>query len=134
MNHIEIEEIYDLPTGIDSIQDIVEKDTYDKIISGLQEREKEVVSLKILSNLTFREIGQILNIPTATAQWRYYKSLHCLKILIGNISMLLFTSIIHITRRSQKNRYDQYWNLKYLCCIFIRYYYFFNYFAKTPTK
>lgn len=40
----------------------------------------EIVSLKILSNLTFAEIGKLLGESTNTVKWRYYKAIYALKI------------------------------------------------------
>ena len=93
---LDLNEIYDIQDTDNKIKEIVDIDYYNRIIDCLDEKEKEVVSLKILSNFTFKEIGEILNIPTATAQWRYYKSVHTLKILISNLALFIITFSLFI--------------------------------------
>lgn len=88
-NTLNLEEIYYISSEDKDIKEIIEQDSYNKIISRLNAEEQEIVSLKILSNLSFKEIAQILNKPLGTIQWKYYKSLHTLKILISNLSMFM---------------------------------------------
>ena len=66
----------------------------------LSEKEQEIVSLKILSGLSFKEIANILNMPIATVQWRYYKALHTLKILTGNLSMFIVAITIFLANKT----------------------------------
>ena len=80
---VNIDDIYELQEESSEIEEIIDIHTYNKIISGLTEKEKEIVSLKILSNLTFKKIGQMLQMPTATVQWKYYKAVNSLKISLG---------------------------------------------------
>lgn len=96
---INIEEVYYITNEDQELNEIMEKDSYNKIISKLNKKEQEIVSLKILSNLSFKEISQILNMPIGTVQWRYYKSLHTLKILLSNLAMYLVTIGIFITNK-----------------------------------
>jgi len=95
-NNIDLDDIYDIQDKNSKIQEIVDIDYYNRIISGLDEKEKEILSLKILSKFTFKEIGKILNIPTATVQWRYYKSIHTLKLLISNLALLIISITLFI--------------------------------------
>ena len=69
---IPLDEIYDISeeTECRYIQDIIDKEKYEKIISGLSLKEKEIVSLKIVGELSFKEISRILNEPIGTVQWR----------------------------------------------------------------
>ena len=41
--------------------------------------------------MTFKDISKLLKMPIGTVQWKYYTSIHTLKILIGNIS---FSNIV----------------------------------------
>ena len=64
-----------------------------------------IKTLKILSELSFREIAGILNMPIGTVQWKYYKALHTLKILIGNLSMFIVAITVFIANKTVfKNR------------------------------
>lgn len=90
----------------EEIKKIIDVDTYNNIISGLNEDEKQIVSLKILSNFTFKKIGQMLSMPTPTVQWKYYKAVDSLKISIGNLALFLCTFIVLIIKnmRNERNR------------------------------
>ena len=96
---ISIDELYYITHEDKELNEIIEKDTYNKIIVKLPLKEQEIVSLKILSKLSFREISIILNIPIGTVQWRYYKGLHTLKLLLGNLSMFAITMTILVLKK-----------------------------------
>lgn len=95
---VNIEEIYEIKEETDEIEKIIDVHTYNKIINGLNEKEKEIVSLKILSNFTFKKIGQLLKMPTATVQWKYYKAVDSLKISLGNLDMFMITFIVLVVK------------------------------------
>lgn len=95
---VNIEEIYEIKEEMDEIEKIIDVHTYNKIINGLKEKEKEIVSLKILSNFTFKKIGQLLKMPTATVQWKYYKAVDSLKISLGNLAMFMITFIVLVVK------------------------------------
>lgn len=104
---VNIEEAYFLLEEDKEIQKIIEKDSYNNLIKKLPEKDREIISLKILSNMSFREISNLLNIPIGTVQWRYYTSLHSLKLMIGNISMFILTiSIFILHRKFEKNKFE----------------------------
>ena len=95
-NNLDIDSIYDIETPNNEIDEIISKDSYNRLISKLNEKEKEIISLKILANLSFDEIANLLNEPTSTIKWRYYKSINSLKILLGNLGMCIITLVIGI--------------------------------------
>lgn len=95
-NNIELEETYEIEDKNNEIDNLINQDSYNKLISNLKEKEKEVVSLKIISNLSFSEIGKLLNEPTGTIKWRYYKSIHTLRLLLSNLGIFIITFIIGI--------------------------------------
>lgn len=90
----DLEDMYYIIDEDVNINKLLDYDSYNRLISRLNKKEQEIVSLKILSNLTFKEIGQVLNEPVETIKWRYYKSVHTLKILLSNFGMFLITLII----------------------------------------
>ena len=104
---LNIDEIYYIASECDELNEIIQKDTFNKIISNLNKKEQEIVSLKILSNLSFKEISQILDIPIGTVPWKYYKSLHTLKILLSSLSMYIVTIIVFIAQRNNNKTYKQ---------------------------
>lgn len=96
--NISIDEIYEMPENFNGIDDVIDKDYYNKLISGLKEDEKIIVSLKILSNFTFKKISQVMNIPIGTVQWKYYNAINSLKISIGSLVGAVLAFIVVIAR------------------------------------
>lgn len=88
----------------DKIEEIIQKEDYEKLISSLEQKEKQIISLKVEVGLTFKEIAKILNMPIGTIQWKYYKSLHSLKLLIGNLSLFIITAILTIANLGKNKR------------------------------
>ena len=107
---IDIDEIYYIAEEDKEINKIIDNDSYNKIIAKLDKQEQEIVSLKILSNLSFREISVILDIPIGTVQWKYYSSLYTLRLLLGNISMAIIGILLYI-KGNIKNRTMQETNI-----------------------
>lgn len=92
-NHIELEEIYEIEDNNNEINELINKDSYNRLIGKLNENEKEIISLKILSNLSFKEIAKLLNKPTGTIKWIYYKSINTLKLLLSNLAIFIISFI-----------------------------------------
>ena len=105
-NEIDIDDIYDIPNLKNEIDEIIDIDNFNTIIKCLDEKEKEIVSLKIISNFTFKEIAEILEIPIGTVQWKYYKAVHTLKIFISNLAMFVITFLIYIINSQTKNSFE----------------------------
>ncbi len=80
-------------SNTNEIDDIVENEDYKKILKKLNKKEEQIISLKVLSEFTFKEIGEILSMPTATVQWYYYKSIKSLKIAISNLAMFIIALV-----------------------------------------
>lgn len=90
-NSISLDELYYINSEDEELNKLIDIDSYNRLISRLNKKEQEILSLKVLANLSFKEIAQILNEPISTIQWRYYKSVHTLKILLSNLSMFIVT-------------------------------------------
>ena len=105
-NEIDIEEIYDIPNLKNEIDEIIDIDEFNRITQCLDYTEKEIVSLKIISNFTFKEISQILNMPIGTVQWKYYKAVHTLKIFISNLAMFAITFLLYIANNQTKQSFE----------------------------
>ncbi len=85
--NINVEELYEISMAETKFSDIEFIETYNKIFDKLNSTEKEIVSLKIFADFTFKEISKCLNIPIGTVQWKYYRSIEVLKKSI-DLSML----------------------------------------------
>ena len=95
-NNIDYDSMYEIVETNNEINQIIDKDSYNRIISKLNDTEKQIISLKILADLSFGEIGKLLNIPTGTVKWKYYKSINTLKILLSNLSIFIVTFLSSI--------------------------------------
>ena len=102
-NNLDIDSIYEIETPNNEIEEAISRDAYNRLIKNLNYKEKEIISLKILANLSFDEIANILKEPTSTIKWRYYKSINSLKILLGNLGMFIITLVIGIKSLFNKN-------------------------------
>lgn len=101
---VSLETVYEIEDKNNEINEIIDQDTYNRLISKLEDEEREIISLKILGNFSFDEIGKLLNKPTGTVKWKYYKSIHTLRILLSNLGMFIisFISIIIIFKNGTK--------------------------------
>lgn len=106
-NSVDLESIYEIENTNDEIGDVLNKDSYNKMISKLSDKEKEIVSLKVLSNLSFRQIGKLLNQPTGTVKWRYYKATKALKLMISNLAIAVITFAIGLKASLKDKKYSK---------------------------
>lgn len=95
-NNVNLEDIYSIKDENNEIYKFISQDSYNRLINSLNPKEQEVVSLKLLSNLTFKEIGNLLGESANTVKWRYYKAIHTLKITLSNLSMFIITFVFGI--------------------------------------
>ncbi len=95
-DNINLDSVYEIEDTNNEINKIIDQDTYNRLISKLNDKEREIISLRILGNFSFEEIGKILNKPTGTIKWKYYKSMHTLKILLSNLGMFIVSFISSI--------------------------------------
>ena len=99
-----IDKIYEISDNNNELNQVIDNIEFNRLIKKLNYKEKEIVSLKILSNFSFEEISKLLKEPIGTVKWRYYKSIYSLKAILGNFAMFIVTFIIGIkTLTSDKN-------------------------------
>ncbi len=95
-NDIPLDKIYEISDDNRDLNKVIDNIEFNRLISKLNEKEKEIVSLKILSNFSFEEISNLLNEPIGTIKWRYYKSIYSLKAILGNLAMFIISFIIGV--------------------------------------
>lgn len=95
-NDFDIENIYNIEDENSDIEKFIDKESFNQLINKLNNKEKEIVSLKIISNLSFAQISGLLGEPIGTIKWRYYKSIYSLRIMIGNLGMFIVTFVLGI--------------------------------------
>ena len=88
-NNIPIDKIYEISDDNSELNKVIDNIEFNKLISKLNDKEKDIVSLKILSNFSFEEISKLLKEPVGTVKWRYYKSIYALKAILGNLAMFI---------------------------------------------
>ena len=76
---IPLEETADFPVLDQRIEEFVDMDAFRQLTAPLNERQKKVVSMKILGDMTHKEIAQMLSIPIGTVQWLYATSIKKLR-------------------------------------------------------
>lgn len=104
---ISLDDIYYITVDDKELNKIIDKDSYNKILDRLESKEQEIISLKILGNLSFQEIAQMLDEPVGTIKWKYYKSIHTLKILLSNLSMFIVTLLVGLKTMFNTNKSEQ---------------------------
>ena len=62
-NEVNLEEIENIPYDDNEIQEIIDRDAYNRIIKKLSPQEKEIVNLKILGDMKFKDIAKLLDMP-----------------------------------------------------------------------
>ncbi len=105
-NDISLDDIDYIAYEDREFEKIIDKDTYNRMMEKLDKEEREIVSLKILADMKFKDIAKLLNMPIGTVQWKYYTALHSLKLIIGNISIFILGITLFIANKQltrQKN-------------------------------
>lgn len=103
-NDFDIEKIYNLEDENSDIEKFIDKKSYNQLINKLNNNEKEIVSLKIISNLSFAQISDLLGEPLGTIKWRYYKSIYSLRIMLSNLGMFIVTFVLGIATFKQTKK------------------------------
>lgn len=76
------------------IDNVIDDESYKELTNSLNKKQEQIISLKVVSDFTFKEIGQIMSMPTATVQWYYYKSIKSLKLAISNLAMFIISFVV----------------------------------------
>ena len=102
-----LENIYEIPDKNKEIDKVIDNIEFNRLISKLNDKEKEIISLKILSKFSFEEIGKLLNEPVGTVKWRYYKSIYSLKAILGNLAIFIISFTIGIKALFSKKQTEE---------------------------
>ncbi len=85
---VPLAETAEVPVLDQRIEDFVDMEAFSKLTAPLNERQKKVVSMKILGDMTHREIAQVLSIPIGTVQWIYATSIRKLRRILTTLAAL----------------------------------------------
>lgn len=98
------ESLYEITDNDTEIEKVLDKEYFNKLIENLPLKQQEILSLKIISNLSFREIANILDMKIPAVQWHYYKSLNTLKLLLGNVITIFVGAFLYIKTKGLTER------------------------------
>lgn len=98
------ERLYEITDNDTEIEKVLDKEYFNKLIENLPPKQQEILSLKIISNLSFREIANILDMKIPAVQWHYYKSLNTIKLLLGNLITIFVGAFLYIKTKGLKER------------------------------
>lgn len=60
-------------------QEVIEELSMQEALDKLEIREREIIHLKVMGELTFQEIAEVLKMPMGTVTWKYRKALEKLR-------------------------------------------------------
>ena len=79
---VEVEEdapVTEYDSGVNVEEEVIEDVGLQEALSKLKESERIIIDMKILSEMTFQEISDILKIPMGTITWRYREAIKKLR-------------------------------------------------------
>lgn len=98
------ENLYEISDNDTEIEKVLDKEYFNNLIKNLPQKQQEILSLKIVSNLSFKEIANILNMKIPAVQWHYYKSLNTIKLLLGNVITIFVGAFLYIKTKGLNER------------------------------
>ena len=60
-------------------EEVISQMSLTEALSYLNEKEREVINLKIIADMTFKEIAELLQAPMGTITWRYQSAIKKLR-------------------------------------------------------
>ena len=100
----DLEQVYNVENQNNEINELIDKENYNQLINKSESKEKEIVSLKVISNFSFKQISELLGEPTGTVKWRYYKSIYALRLILSNLGMSIITFVLGIVSFKKTNK------------------------------
>ena len=97
-----------LPVFDKGIEDFADMENYYDLISSLNEKQKQIVTLKVLGGMSHKEITQMLQKPIGTIQWIYNTSIKKLRVVLSAMAafvIMLGTGFIYKLIRALNTQY-----------------------------
>ena len=74
------DEVFFEPVSPDNTEaEVIEDVAIKEAISKLNEKEQQIINMKVLSEMTFAEISETLKVPMGTVTWRYREAIKKLR-------------------------------------------------------
>ena len=93
------DEVFEIQDTRDELEQIIDRDKFNNLIYNLSYKEKEIITLKILGEFSFKEIASLLDMKIANVKWYYYKSIKTLRLALGNMAMCIITFTLYLKTR-----------------------------------
>ena len=93
------DEVFEIQDTRDELEQIIDRDKFNNLIYNLSYKEKEIITLKILGEFSFKEIAGLLDMKIANVKWYYYKSIKTLRLALGNMAMCIITFTLYLKAR-----------------------------------
>ena len=106
-NIVDIDDLYTIESENNEIDNIVDMTSYYNLLQDLKPIDQEIISLRILSDFTFDKIAQMLNMPIGTVEWRYYKSLHNIKLSLSNLAAFVVVFTVWNLYKAETNSVNE---------------------------
>lgn len=88
-NTVSLDDEIEIPIQDKRIEDFVDMEQFKSLIAPLNERQRKVVTMKILGDMTHKEISKVLSIPIGTVQWIYNTSIRELRRIMTGLATLM---------------------------------------------
>ncbi len=89
----------DIPMADKNLDELFDMENYYSLIAELNEQQKEVVTLKVLCDLSHKEIAKALDKPIGTVQWIYNTSIKKLRVAL--VAMASFMVVLFLGAMSR---------------------------------
>ena len=77
--YIDKDSIYNISEFQSEIIELIDKDSFNTLMKNIDNTSKEIISLKIFSKFSFKEISELLNVLYIKVIWKYNKSTQVIK-------------------------------------------------------
>lgn len=84
-----LEDAIELPVQDKAIEDFVDMESFYSMTASLNEKQRTVVTMKVLGGMTHKEISKVLSIPIGTVQWIYASSIKKLRYTLTALTCLV---------------------------------------------
>ncbi len=95
-HHVDLSEADGVSKTDQNINELFDLESYESMISSLNEKQREVVTMKVLGEFSHKEIASILGKPIGTIQWIYNTSIGKLRVQLATMMTFFFASIMGI--------------------------------------
>ena len=87
-----VDEITEIPVPERQLEMLEDMETVQSLLSSLDQKRQNVVTLKVLGGLSHKEIAQLLSMPVGTVQWLYNTSIKSLRRTLATLASVAIVS------------------------------------------